>query len=204
MEQIRKEIIYYVNKDIDFEPRQYFNEMVASFNIDYLNTHTHHSIEDFFVNCMKSVFYRPNELNLLIFDKEDNIDDIANAIDEIMGRKDFVSRTYRDIYSNLIINFSDCPSAVKPHSKTDGFKINYNYHVDKRLSSAIAATWYISEDMKKRKKNIIVKSNGFDYDRFMRIDKEKLWIDIFHMFLNRYGLYGTIPQDEIDSFFCVN
>lgn len=198
---IRKEIVTSLNKHQTTE--NIYEQLKCC-----LTPHNGHNLDvldNFFDAILKSLFFRPQQIGLMIVG-EDTISN-SNFIKLLLPDKNLFSEyeSLDDLYEYLIVDMSK--SSVRDFKYTisnDGFKVIFSEEKPvciKRLATPIYVSEYANKLLLERERVLSLFISKIDIVKFNSIDKHLLWIEIYNRFLAKYGVYNIFSIDDINEFF---
>ena len=165
-------------------------------------------IDDWFYDCIKSLFYRPSEKSLVI------IGDSEFALCSFVRNLIWVDKQYEllsyasipDIHNTWIAHVEEA-KMLKDIINTDGFLIKkdestlWGLVVEKRLCNPVYTAHKMHSSLVERKKHIVLYVKEIDIMSFLSIDKRLLWIEIYNKFLANNGIFNLFTDEDINSYY---
>jgi predicted P-loop ATPase len=152
---------------------------------------TFDKLDFWFEGIVSSLFYEPNKFCLVLVGEQG------------MGKTEFFRRLlpFKELYTDNRMAYSDVPdiynyliadmtgferSVVKRVISNEGYIIHKNLgETDKRLVSVCYTTNHLTLDMNGRRRLLVLNLKDIDKHKFNRIDKHKLWIEIYNKFTEK-------------------
>lgn len=208
MNSTRKEIVSLLNSKQ--QTTDLFETMKSCINLD-LSKHNPKdidNIDEWFYDCIKSLFFRPSGKSLILIGKQQigKSTFVRNLLFEPLRYSYFSYDNIPNLHLTWIADVEDAKT-LKDIINTDGFIINsndrypYGIKVDKRLCNPVHTAQYLHYSLIERKKHIVIYIESIDIPKFLSIDKRLMWIEIYNKFLNNNGIFDLFSQNEIDNFY---
>jgi hypothetical protein len=193
---LRKEIVERLNQpQISTNARDQFKSC-----FEYENSETHKLWDEWFESCMLTLFYRPQQKGLLICGKQGI--GKTHMLRNFLPEKHWYGPTE---YNHFVTEFEDHinPAVFKETIASDGFRIVHTPRLsaEKRLTNPVYTCNVVPKELQKKERILYMYISSIDWGLFNVIDKNLLWNEIFHAFLQKHGIYNIFLQDDINSVF---
>lgn len=165
-------------------------------------------IDDWFYDCIKSLFYRPSEKSLVIINKSEYKRSafVRNLLWVDISYSALSYDSIPDIHNTWIAHVEDA-KMLKDIINTDGFSIQkdestlWGLRVEKRLCNPVFTSDRMHPSLVERKKHIVLYVKEIDLVSFLSIDKKHLWIEIYNSFLGNNVIFNLFTEEDIDSYY---
>lgn len=159
-------------------------------------------LDEWFMGCMTSLFYRPKN-KILVLISTQGIGK-STFIRDLTPKREWIGYDYSSfsLEKHLIVDMSEHSiTDAKKVMSTDQFRIPYSTKVEKRLSSVIYTSNWVNPELTSRRRSIVLYLKDIDKMKFNNINKEHLWIEIYHQFLESHSIGSLFTREEIDEYF---
>lgn len=190
----RKEIVEALNKP------QTSTTVIDQFKMcfEYENSEDHKIWDEWFESCMLTLFYRPQQKGLLICGRQGI--GKSHMLRHFLPERHWYGNT---MYEHFVTEMNDYPTDFKEWIASDGFRIIHTPSIcaDKRLANPVYTCSVVPKELQKKERILYMYISSIDWGLFNVINKDLLWNEVFHKFLQKHGIYNIFLQGDIDSVF---
>lgn len=200
MNNLRKEIIQYLNEPL--VTTDLYDQLKCCLILDERYEQDINSIDDFFIDSIKSLFYRPSNYGLVL--QGPSGIGKTEFFKLLLPNENWFSPREDQIYEKFLIDCTDAGNRI--FNKTiasDGFNLVHTggkTTVVKRLANMVF-TSNRTDRWPSKERLTVLYLKDIDRYRFNIISKECLWIEIYHRFLEKYGIFKVLSDDDVNQYF---
>lgn len=204
--KLRYEIMSHFNKP--FSSFEEYDKLKACLSLNEEMYSDIQELDEWFNQVISSLLYRPGNNILILVGKQGIgkthfVNNLLPSNEWICSNVERFFNIKKDyVYHSLISDFTDSnPKAVKYVMRNDGFVINKDRIVDKRLTNAVVTCNTLNPSFNLNKKTIIIYLNSIDWQIFNSINKSELWSCALYKFLTKYNHPFPMLEYELKDFY---